>query len=161
MTTPASPSRAARPELLHLALALPGIVALAGALMLVMMAAGGTRLWGAPASLTLPEAAALRDLAEIVRQVEAGVDPNAIAHVRGGMVRSSDHDMTPLEAAVGARELAVFELLLTHGARLDAGTMPALVCFARQQDADAILEVLTTRAPDLVPGSCEGIRLPW
>ncbi len=114
-----------------------------------------------PADLTLPEASAVRDHLEILRQVESGADPNRAARVRPGLVRPGEYTMTPLEAAVASGRLDTVQFLQHHGARGDATTLPGLLCFARLQDATDIAAYLQQQAPPDFVVRCEGVRLPW
>jgi hypothetical protein len=114
-----------------------------------------------PADLTLPEAAGVRDHLEILRQIESGVDPNRAERVRSGLVRPGEYVMTPLEAAVASGMLDTVQFLQQLGARVDATTLPGLLCFAKQQGAADIEAYLKQQAPvDFAPG-CKSVRLPW
>lgn len=114
-----------------------------------------------PADLTLPEAAAVRDHLEILRQIESGADPNREERVRSGIVRPGEYVMTPLEAAVASGTLDTVEFLQHHGARVDETTLPGLVCFAKQQGAADIAQYLSLQAPEDFAPPCESVRLPW
>ena len=114
-----------------------------------------------PADLTLPEAAAVRDHLEILRQIESGVDPNRAERVRPGLVRADEYVMTPLEAAVGGGMLDTVQFLEHHGARVDATTLPGLLCFAKLQGAADIEAYLRQEAPTDFTPRCDGVRLPW
>lgn len=67
--------------------------------------------------LNLAEAAALRDSGEVARLLAEGEDPNGTYRVRGGFVRESPIEMTPMAAAVAARRDEIVQLLLDSGAR--------------------------------------------
>ena len=114
-----------------------------------------------PADLTLPEAAAVRDHLEILRQIESGADPNRAERVRPGLVRPGEYVMTPLEAAVASGRLDTVQFVQQHGARVDRGTLPSLLCFAQLQGADEIASYFMKQAPAHLALSCEGVRLPW
>ena len=113
----------------------------------------------APRDVTLPEAAALRDRAEILRQIRAGADPNRPARVRPGFVRGTEYVLTPLQAAVAARRLDVVEILVTQGAVINMRNMPGLLCFAERVGAVNVLAYLRARQSTIV--NCEGVILPW
>lgn len=66
--------------------------------------------------LTLSEAAALRDAAEVVRLIEAGEDPNAVYEVRPGILSPAAQQLTPLEAAAAAEREEITALLVAAGA---------------------------------------------
>jgi hypothetical protein len=114
-----------------------------------------------PADLTLSEAAAVRDHLEILRQIEAGADPDQPQHVRSNLVRPGAYVMTPLEAAVASGMLDTVQFLQHHGARMDATTLPTLICFANHQGAADIAAYLATQAPAGFAPRCETVRLPW
>lgn len=114
-----------------------------------------------PADLTLPEAAAVRDHLEILRQIESSVDPNRAERVRSGLVRPGEYRMTPLEAAVASGHVDTVEFLHQHGARVDSATLPSLLCFAQLQGADEIATHLRKLMPSDFILKCDGVRLPW
>jgi hypothetical protein len=126
------------------ALAIPGcvlIALLAAALLLVPF--DGHPLWRPP-ELNLAEAAAVRDAGEIVRLIEAADDPNEIREVRPGLLAAQAVRVTPLEAAVAAKDVEIARVLLVHGARMDADTWNRLRCSA---EGDEMTEFLDRRRP--------------
>ena len=128
---------------------------------LVIAGAFGYTPFLTPADQTLPEAAGVRDHLEILRQIEAGVDPNRAERVRSGLVRPGEYVMTPLEAAVASGVLDTVQFLQHHGARVDATTLPELLCFAKLQGAADIEAYLRQQAPADFAPVCESVRLPW
>jgi hypothetical protein len=144
------------------ALAGPSLACIACAVALVVLAtATGYYPFGAPADLTLSEAAALRDNLEMTRQLRHGADPNRRASVRRDIVRSTPLEMTPLESAVAIRRAEVMELLVRNGARIDATNYPVLRCFAERENAGDVLAYLQQAVPAAPPVDCDGITLPW
>jgi hypothetical protein len=140
--------------------ALPAFVAVAVSAIIVVSAAGGGSppFWrGGP--LTLSEAAALRDQGELVRLIEAGADPNAMYLLRPGVLAASS--LTPLEAAVGARRSEMVELLMLHGATMDAPGWQRLHCFALATGAADVVGMLDRYRPANSEASCEGISTPF
>jgi len=113
--------------------------------------------------LSLPEAAGLRDNAEIVRLIQHGADPNAPGVVRAGFVKSNAITLTPLEAAVGIRREDTVALLLDEGATMDAATWTRLTCFARQERAGDVVRLLESRRPADADAAadCAGVKTPW
>ena len=112
---------------LEAAIVAPHVVAFAAMLWLVAgWIAGADPFWPIPA-MTLSEAAAVRDHAEVVRLIEEGHDPNRKWSVRAGLLDGDAHAITPLEAAVRIRRLALVELLLRSGAAPGADERSALV----------------------------------
>ena len=143
------------------AVAAPAIAWLLVSAALVIAAAFGYTPFMTPADLTLPEAAGVRDHLEILRQIESGVDPNRAERVRSGLVRPGEYVMTPLEAAVASGMLDTVQFLQHHGARVDATTLPGLLCFAKLQGAADIEAYLRHQAPADFAPRCESVRLPW
>jgi hypothetical protein len=144
-----------------LAVALPGtLLVLATTALLLGLPFGFDPLWHAE-SLTLPEAAALRDTGEVVRLIANRENPDAPGPVRANILRSEPVVVTPLEAAVAADRPEVIEVLLDQGASLDAPTMVRLVCFARRVEADDAGAFLLAQRPDDAPGSCDQVSTPW
>lgn len=125
---------------------------------LILGLAGVHPLWPA-VDLTLSEAAALKDRAMVVRLVEDGDNPDARRRVRAGVLKSYELEITPLEAAVGARQLDIVQLLVMRGARVEGQTGVILRCFAAQERAQDIVQFLATEnGPE---PSCETVKTPW
>jgi hypothetical protein len=143
-----------------LALACPAVVWLAAAAGLVMAAIAGLPVLSAPADLTLSEAAALRDQAEVVRLIRSGASPDARSRVRGGIIREHEYLLTPLEAATATRRGEIARLLVSHGATLDDSTFPVLICLAVGSEFEDMADVLRELAPGREMPSCDGIRMP-
>lgn len=121
--------------------------------------AGHDRFW-VTQPLTLPEAAALKDDAEVLWAIRRGVDPNARALVRAGVISDRERLLTPAEAAVASRRVQMLHFLVQQGARMDADTRRSLLCFARRVEAGEIVEYLELE-PGAAQVSCEGVALPW
>jgi hypothetical protein len=66
--------------------------------------------------LNLAEAAALRDSGEVARLLAEGENPNGTYRVRGGFLRDSPMEMTPMAAARAARRDEIVQLLRDGGA---------------------------------------------
>ena len=160
---PAAATPVGRPRVVTIFFAAPGVLFVALTLVLVVGPAFGFDPLWQPVSVTLPEAAARRDDAEIVRLIQHGADPNAAGTVRAGFIKSNAIILTPLEAAVGIRRADTTKLLLDHGARMDAPTWTRLICFARQEHASEVETLLLERRPSDVAAnvSCDGVRTPW
>ena len=163
VVAPAAPQPAVDRRSGALALALAAVPAawLVAATALVFAAWAGYTPFLTPSDLTLSEAAVVRDHLEILRQIEAGVDPNRPGRIRADLVRPDESMMTPLEAAVISRRLETVELLHRHGARIDAATLPTLLCMAQRQNDDDIALYLRNQAPADLVVRCEGVALPW
>ena len=143
-----------------LALAAPALVWLAAAAVVLLAALGGYRALAAPADLTLPEAAALRDEAEVLRQIRHGVDPNLAGRVRRGVIRDEEYLLTPLEAATAARHGEVVRLLVGNGAELNDTNVPILFCLAQRSGAADIVSLLNEHAPVDARADYDSVRLP-
>jgi hypothetical protein len=165
MSTPATANPAdtktVTAAMLARAIAVPPMAWLVASTALVIAASLGYRPFMTPVDPTLPEAAAARDHLEILRQIESGADPNRANRVRRGLVRAGEYMMTPLEAAVASGRLDTIEFLQERGARVDATTLPNLVCFAKLQGAADIEAYLRRQAPADFAPRCESARLPW
>jgi hypothetical protein len=109
-------------------------------------------------SLSLAEAAGVRDEAEVTRLVEDGADPNARYPVRPGVVFDVAMRLTPLEAAVAARDPEMVDRLLTLGAVMDATLWGYLRCIA---DDRRVGPMLDSRRPEGSVANCDGIVAPW
>ena len=143
------------------ALAVPGtLLILATAGMLLGLPFGFDPLWRVE-SLTLAEAAALRDNGEVVRLIQGGEDPNKPGTVRAELLRNDAQVVTPLEAAVGIDRPDMVETLLENGAVLDAATWTHLMCFAASIEADEAIGFLEQRRPPDASTACEHVRTPW
>ncbi len=106
-------------RLVRVVVALPAVLGLAAAAVVVGGLFGWHPLWSEP-DLTLAEAAALKDRGTMRRLLRAGADPNAPGRVRAGVLKDDELVLTPLEASVGTRTPDAMRLLLANGARLDA-----------------------------------------
>ena len=147
--------------LLAAALCLPGALLIAAtAAMFAALPFGIDPLWYVE-PVTLPEAAALRDSGEVVRLIGLGADPNEASVVRQNFAHNEAHVLTPLEAAVSIRRVGIVDLLLEHGARMDAVTWTQLICFADIVEADDVRALLEQRRPQGASATCEGVRTPW
>ena len=111
-------------------------------------------------TITLSEAAALEDEADIVRLTRSGADPNARSFVRRTLLRDVHQMMTPLEAAVTARHVSVMQLLEASGAVIDDRNAPVLWCFAEQRRNEEVLAFLRSRRSPRVAIDCSTVRIP-
>ena len=145
-------------QLPELIVAAPGV----GLALVVLLALVGQQLGVAPfvpgRTVTLAEAAALEDEADIVRLVGAGADPNAPSFVRRTRLRAVHRAMTPLEAAAGTRHASVVQVLLEAGARIDARNFPQLWCAAETARSDEVLALLRKHQPAGALARCDAAR---
>lgn len=143
-----------RETLLGAAVAVPGLLMAAVAIMVVAV---GFRAFEPNPPLTLPEAAALRDNADVVLLVRRGADPNAPAAVRPAIFRSRTGVMTPLEVAVTARHIETASLLLDLGASVRDDNFERLYCLATRSRIDDLITLIVARLPDHGAVDCEAV----
>ncbi len=137
----------------------PALLLVATVVILASGAIGHPIAWRVD-PVTLPEAVALRDAGEMLRLIRHGVDPNARARVRAGLV-GEEAALTPLEAAVASRHEEMVAAVLANGARIDPTGWKPIACYSKLQAFD-VLEVLRKAAPTLpVPEDCDAVRYPW
>lgn len=158
VTDPRSDHNAACP--LDAALAFPALLWLAAAGTILIATLAGYGALAAPPDLTLSEAAAIRDVTEVLRQIRTGAKPDAPARIRRGILREEEYLMTPLEAATVAGDVEVVRLLVQNGARLDESNVPVLFCLAQDNDADDIVSFLNENASSSTVSECAGVRVP-
>ena len=127
-----------------LALAAPACLVTASlAAWLVLTLIDTHPMWRQP-EMNLSEAAAARDLGEIVRLIEASEDPDAARDVRPGFLAETAIRATPLEAAVASKDVESVRILLMNGATMTAGVWHHLRCNAED---DEMREFLDRRRP--------------
>lgn len=127
--------------------------------MIVVLAAAGADLFWRADSVSLPEAAAMRDSGELARQIAFGADPNRRAPVRAGVLKSEALVLTPLEAAVGAHRPEVIDLLFELGAVPSAEERRGLRCLAIAEREPALAELFVRGGEGT--SDCAGVALPW
>ena len=128
---------------------------------LVSAVSGRHLLWPFSATENLSEAIALRDASDALRHLAAGADPNARGVVRAGWLDSEARSATPLEAAVYNERPELVELLLTHGATLDAASWRHLRCAAAHAGRDGVLGVLDRAKPTAAAATCTEGEAFW
>ena len=153
--------RGAYPRVIAAALAMPAVILLAATALLLLAVPFGYRAFAAPANLTMSEAAILRDQAEVLRQLQHGVDPHALQSIREGIIADDIFTMTPFEAAIAGRHLEVLELLVRNGAAVSDHEARRLICLSRAKEAPEITTFLEQHSPSSVPADCHDVRPPW
>lgn len=110
---------------------------------LVLMAAsaiaGRHPIWNVEPR-NLAEAAAFRDGGDVVRRSQRGEDVNRAGDVRPGIILPDPATLTPLEAAAGAREREMVQLLFDLGATLDAKGWQRAWCISNEPEVRELLE---------------------
>jgi hypothetical protein len=133
------------------------VLAIASVIALTLAAVDRHPMWPHQ-SLSLAEAAGVRDEAEVTRLVEDGADPNARYPVRPGVVFDVGMRLTPLEAAVASRDPEMVERLLALGTVMDTTLWTYLRCIA---DNRRVGPMLDGRRPAGSKLQCDGIVAPW
>jgi hypothetical protein len=126
------------------------------AVSLVLSVFGQSPIWP-DHQLTLPEAIAVSDDAEIVRLMDAGQDLSIAYSVRPGVLFERPASLTPLEAAVQSHRADLVERLLASGARVDGVIWNRLRCLAGD---DSVVAVLERHRPGGVAIRCDDISAP-
>jgi hypothetical protein len=106
-------------RLLMVAAAAPGIALVLARLAVLVLGALGAHPFWHWESLTLSEAAALRDGGEVAHLLSRGHDPNAVYDIRRGFLFSEAVALTPVQAATAAGRPEIVQLLVDAGARAD------------------------------------------
>ncbi len=132
-------------------------LALASLWMTVAAALGGG-LWPAD-EVTLSEAVATRNAAEASRLIALGADPNRATPVRPDFLIGRAVTVTPLEAAVWARDQYVMTVLLESGALPGPDEMRVLRCLNETQP-DANVRATLQALSDAPWPVCDDVTLP-
>ena len=112
----------------------------------------GGGLWP-PDEVTLPEAAATGNAAEVLRLLALGVNPNVPAPVRREVVNDPRSALTAFEAALLEGEPEVATLLLERGASPTAAQVRDLHCNDRlSAESRAVLAPLSAGTMSGCPG---------
>jgi hypothetical protein len=125
-------------------------------------ALGGRPIFGAPPPITLAEAAARDEPAEVQRAIWRGESVSGATRVRAdaaGMDR--DFIMSPAEAAVMRRSYRSMGLLTAHGLRLTHDEAVRLHCFALWRRDVHLAELIGVRMRTVAPDDvCRRQRPP-
>lgn len=124
----------------------------------VLLNPAGSWTW-APDSVTLSEAVATGNYAEVVAQIERGIDPNVPADVRAELLTDDPIRLTPLQAAVWGRNALMARLLLEHGVVVGPTAVAVLKCINAENGSDEVRAVLEPLATGEEPG-CDAVSLP-
>jgi hypothetical protein len=145
-------------RLLRVCAALPVcVVAIVGLWSFLANNDGGW-VW-APDEVTMSEAVATGDYAEVMRQLERGADPNPPADVRARLLSSKPSRVTPLQAAVWARNPVMLKMLMERGAVITPNTLAVLKCMNDEngnRDVRALLDAVAAESTL----SCAQVTIP-
>lgn len=112
-----------------------------------------------PDDVTLPEAVATGNYAEVRRLLEGGVDPNPAYDVRGGVLGDRPVRLTPLQSAVRARNRTMLRMLLDQGAVVGPTGLAVLKCMNDENGDRDVREILDALPGEPVP-SCSEVSIP-
>jgi hypothetical protein len=143
-----------------LALGLPGVMLSFAIVVAAAASAGGLLPRARDYQVTLAEAAALHDLAEIVRLVRAGDDPRQAAPVRAGVIREQPMMLTPMAAAILERRVDVIALLADVGARIRADEFGQYWCLAQARGDAAVIAAVESQVAQPPPVDCSTTVTP-
>lgn len=142
-----------------------GAIAAGPAIALTVLSLGATAVltWrntGWPDSpLTLPEAVATANYAEVARLLEDGVDPNPAAAIREDLLTGHVMRLTPMQTAVWSRNAQLARMLKDHGVIEGTTGMRILKCLNDEHPDADIRTLLDEMAPDVRP-DCSTVTLP-
>ena len=108
--------------------------------------------------LTLAEAAALHDIAEIVRLVRQGHDPRQLAVVRAGIIRDRPMTLTPMTAAILERRVDVIDVLAAQGGKIHVDEFPQYWCLAQSRGDPAVIAAVEAQVSRTVPVDCSTVK---
>ena len=110
-------------------------------------AASGGGLWPAD-EVTVPEAVAIRNIAEAVRLIQIGESPYEKRRVREGMLPGSeDPDVSGVEAAIIAANPDLLQVLIEESGVVRADDLAPLRCTMKVRQNPAIDRVLAMYIP--------------
>jgi hypothetical protein len=155
------PMKRSRTEWLLLAVAVPPAVWVAFCVVWLAAAAVGLPGGFDGRSMTLSEATAISSYADAARLLRSGVDPNAPSRLRAGIIRNRESTMTPLEAATGAIRTGPVQMLVEHGAMIDARNYSVLWCGAVARRNNDMLRFLESRRLTQSTIDCATVRALW
>lgn len=143
------------------ALALPAVAWAAFSVIWLLSAALGIPRGFDGRGMTLTEAAAVASHADAARLLQAGADPNAPARLRAHLVMNDEKTMTPLEAATGMFRTGPVQLLVDHGAKIDASNLAVLWCGAEAKHNQDMLRFLEMRNGSKPSLDCRTVKPLW
>jgi hypothetical protein len=140
------------------AMLLPACVVGAVGLVSLIANVDGVWVWR-PDAVTLPEAVVTGNYAEVVAQIQRGIDPNVPADIRANLLTTRPLRVTPLQAAVLGRNALMLQLLLDNGAIVGPTSLAVLKCINEQQQNREVQAVLDALPAGPAP-ACDALPLP-
>jgi hypothetical protein len=140
------------------ALGAPGLVLSCAIVAAAMTSVAGLAPPAHEYQLTLAEAAALHDIAEIVRLVRQGHDPRQPAVVRAGILRDRPMTLTPMAAAILARRVDAIDVLAAKGGGIRGDEFPQYWCLAQSRGDAAVIAAVETQVPLAAPVDCSTVQ---
>ncbi|MEQ1757991.1 MAG: hypothetical protein ABL986_06700 [Vicinamibacterales bacterium] len=133
------------------------VVALVGVWSTLSNPSGGW-VWP-PDRVTISEAVATGDYAEVMRLMESGVDPNLAASVRADLLGGSPVQLTPAQAAVRARNAQMLRILLDGGVIVGPSRLAVLKCI-NDENGDRDVRALLDAIPSGPLPPCDQVTIP-
>lgn len=133
----------------RMAVAAPPVMLAVTSVVLCGLGFAGANPFWPHTSLTLAEAAALRDRATVVRRLQQGADPLTASRIRPGVVSGDELMLTPMEAAIRENRDEIVGVLLERISREQSA--PHVCAWLRQavaRKSGAIPGLLASRFPD-------------
>jgi hypothetical protein len=121
---------------------------------IVMLGIAGANPFWRTVPVSMAEAAAARDRAELVRLIEAGGDPTDRMPVRAGILDDRPFELTPAEAAIRADRTEMLRILFAHGLPVDAETVAGWHCLALRVGGRETAQYLRERFAGWTSGDC-------
>ena len=144
-----------------LAAALPAaLVGLVSVAQIGLSLFGANPVW-AVESVTMAEAAALRDPAMLARMIQQGRDPYVPGSVREGLLVDDAVTLTPLDAAIVARRGEMVALVVWMAPPRDTREWVHALCVAGLVGDEDTSATLARLKPASVEADCAGFTPLW
>lgn len=138
------------------------VPAIAGALVLLIAAAGAGRPERSPSRALSPVAFGLAvradDLDAVFDAIRSGSDPNAPVPYRDpDQTAGREILVAPVMIAIANNRENTAMVLLSHGLRLDQPANAGAICLAEAMKEKGIVDILVRQGPARVPENCPGV----
>ena len=156
MTQPQPPTESRAPIAALALVAAPPLLLVAITVVLLVLGRFDRNPFWPRHTVTIAEAAALRDRATVAARAEAGADLTARYRVRPGLLDNAEELwLTPPESAILADRAEILAVLFNAGLAPDEPTARGWICLARTRGRREALTELTTRFEALADIPCE------